>query len=61
MLSTDLEEKEKRKDDFNKEVQMIMKAEEQTAEEMARRARTKLTRQGIVDNDSVLTMLKEVN
>ncbi|CAF1066466.1 unnamed protein product [Adineta ricciae] len=53
------EEKEKRKDDFNKEVQMIMKAEEQTAEEMARRARTKLTRQGIVDNDSVLTMLKE--
>ncbi|CAF1064615.1 unnamed protein product [Adineta steineri] len=52
------EEKEKRKDEFEKEVQMIMKAEEQSAEEMARRARTKNTRQGIVDNDSVLPMFK---
>ena len=48
------EEKEKRKDEFEKEVQMIIKAEEQTAEEMARRARTKNTRQGLVDNDALL-------
>lgn len=48
------EEKEKRKDEFEKEVQMIMKANEETAEEMARRARTKNTRQGLVDNDAVL-------
>ncbi|CAF0934143.1 unnamed protein product [Adineta steineri] len=54
----DLKEKEKRKDEFEKEVQMIMKAEEQSAEEMARRARTKNTRQGIVDNDPVLPMFK---
>ncbi|CAM4927111.1 unnamed protein product [Rotaria socialis] len=52
------EEKEKRKDDFEKEVQMIIKAEEQTAEEMARRARTKVTRQGLIDNDSVLPVYK---
>jgi len=49
-----LEEKEKRKDEFEKEVQMIIEAGEQTAEEMARRARTKNTRQGLVDNDAIL-------
>lgn len=48
-----LEEKEKRKDEFEKEVQKIIQADEQTAEEMARRARTKNTRQGLVDNDAV--------
>ncbi|CAF0951740.1 unnamed protein product [Rotaria sordida] len=52
------EEKEKRKDEFEKEVQMIIKAEEQTAEEMARRARTKITRQGLIDNDAVLPLFK---
>ncbi|CAF2371700.1 unnamed protein product [Rotaria sp. Silwood2] len=52
------EEKEKRKDEFEKEVQMIIKAEEQTAEEMARRARTKITRQGLVDNDAALSAFK---
>ncbi len=55
-----LEEKEKRKDEFEKEVQMIIKAEEQTAEEMARRARTKNTRQGLVDNDAILPVFKPV-
>lgn len=53
------EEKEKRKDEFEKEVQMIMKANEETAEEMARRARTKNTRQGLVDNDIVLQHTNE--
>ncbi|CAF3370644.1 unnamed protein product [Rotaria sp. Silwood1] len=52
------EEKEKRKDEFEKEVQMIIKAEEQSAEEMARRARTKITRQGVVDNDAILPVFK---
>ena len=55
-----LEEKEKRKDDFEKEVQKIMEAEEQTAEEMARRAKIKVTRQGIVDNDSVFPVFQPV-
>lgn len=54
------EEKEKRKDEFEKEVQMIIKAGEQSAEEMARRARTKNTRQGLVDNDAVLSTIKTV-
>jgi len=52
------EEKEKRKDEFEKEVQMIIKAEEQSAEEMARRARIKVTRQGLVENDAVLPIFK---
>ncbi len=39
---------------------MIMKAEEQTAEEMARRAKTKNTRQGLIDNDAVLPVFKLV-
>ena len=55
-----LEEKEKRKDEFEKEVQKIIKAEEQTAEEMARRAKMKVTRQGIVDNDGVFPAFKPV-
>jgi len=55
-----LEEKEKRKDEFEKEVQMIIKAGEQTAEEMARRAQTKNTRQGLVDNDAILPAFKSV-
>lgn len=54
------EEKEKRKDEFEKEVQMIIKAEEQSAEEMARRARIKVTRQGLVENDAVLPIFKPV-
>ena len=54
------EEKEKRKDNFEKEVQMIIKAEEQTAEEMARRARIKVTRQGLVENDGVPPIFKPV-
>jgi hypothetical protein len=37
---------------------MIIKAGEQTAEEMERRARTKNTRQGLVDNDAVLPIFK---
>lgn len=53
-----LEEKEKRKDEFEKEVQMIIEAGEQTAEEMARRARTKNTRQGLVDNDVLSTHVR---
>jgi hypothetical protein len=48
-----LEEKEKRKDQFEKEVQMILNAEQQTAEEMARRVKIKVTRQGLVDNDAL--------
>jgi len=39
---------------------MIIKADEQTAEEMARRARTKNTRQGLVDNDAILPAFKPV-
>lgn len=39
---------------------MIIKAEEQTAEEMARRAKTKITRQGLIDNDAVLSTYKIV-
>jgi hypothetical protein len=39
---------------------MIIKAGEQTAEEMERRARTKNTRQGLVDNDAILPILKSV-
>jgi len=54
------EEKEKRKDQFEKEVQMIINAEEQTAEEMARRTKIKVTRQGLVDNDPMLPMFKLV-
>ncbi len=53
-----LEEKEKRKDEFEKEVQMIIQAGEQTAEEMARRARTKNTRQGLIDNDAILPRVR---
>ena len=33
---------------------MIIKAGEQSAEEMARRARVKNTRQGLVDNEAIL-------
>lgn len=47
-----IEVKEQRKDQFNKEVEMILNAEQQKAEEMARRVRIKVTRQGLVDNDS---------
>lgn len=47
-----LEEQEKRKDQFQKEIQMIIKSEEEKAVEMARRMRTKLTKQGLVDNDA---------
>jgi hypothetical protein len=47
-----LEEKEKRRDQFEKEVQMIINAEQQKAEEMARRFRTKVTKQGLVDNEA---------
>jgi len=39
---------------------MIIKAEEQTAEEMARRAKTKITRQGVVDNDAMAPVFKGV-
>jgi len=39
---------------------MIINAEEQTAEEMARRTRIKVTRQGLVDNDPMLPMFKLV-
>jgi hypothetical protein len=39
---------------------MIIKAEEQTAEEMARRAKTKITRQGVVDNDAMVQVFKGV-
>jgi hypothetical protein len=39
---------------------MIINAEQQTAEEMARRTRIKVTRQGLVDNDSMLPMFKLV-
>ncbi|CAF4702320.1 unnamed protein product [Rotaria sp. Silwood1] len=55
------EEKEKRKDQFEKEVQRIINAEQQTAEEMARRARIKVTRQGLIHNDVHLPLstLKE--
>lgn len=56
-----VEEKEKRKDEFEKEVQMIIKAGEQTAEEMARRARTKNTRQGLVDNEPILSTVRIKN
>ena len=38
---------------------MIIQAGEQTAEEMARRARTKNTRQGLIDNDTIGTQVKE--
>ncbi len=31
---------------------MILNAEQQTAEEMARRVKIKVTRQGLVDNDA---------
>jgi len=48
-----LEVKEKRKDQFEKEVEMIINAEQQKAEEMARRVRMKVTRQGLVDNDAI--------
>ena len=40
---------------------MIIKAEEQSAEEMARRGKVKITRQGLVDNDAVLPALKLVS
>ena len=46
------EVKEKRKDQFEKEVQMIMKAEQQKAEELARRARTKTNRSDLIDTYS---------
>ncbi|CAF5154105.1 unnamed protein product, partial [Rotaria sp. Silwood1] len=49
-------EKEKRKDQFEKEVQRIINAEQQTAEEMARRARIKVTRQGLIHNDVHLSL-----
>ena len=39
---------------------MIIKAEEQIALEMARRAKTKVTRQGLVDNDPILPIFKHV-
>ncbi|UJR30808.1 hypothetical protein I4U23_018326 [Adineta vaga] len=46
------EEKEKRKDQFEKEVQMIIKAEQQKADELARRARSNVPQQVLLDNDS---------
>ncbi|CAF0850269.1 unnamed protein product [Adineta ricciae] len=46
------EVKEKRKDQFEKEVQMIMKAEQQKAEELARRARAKTNRSDLIDTYS---------
>ncbi|CAF1282710.1 unnamed protein product [Adineta ricciae] len=49
------EVKEKRKDQFEKEVQMIMKAEQQKAEELARRARTKTNRSDLIDNYSFVS------
>ncbi|CAF0765224.1 unnamed protein product [Adineta steineri] len=52
------EEKEKRKDQFEKEVQMIINAEQQTAEEMARRARLKIIQQGFIDNHIFFSMIK---
>ncbi|CAF1212957.1 unnamed protein product [Rotaria sordida] len=57
------EEKEKRKDQFEKEVQRIINAEQQTAEEMARRAGIKVTRQDLINNDkfSPLSTLEEQN
>ena len=39
---------------------MIIKAEEQVAVEMARRAKIKFTRQGLVENDSILPAFKLV-
>ncbi|CAM4944756.1 unnamed protein product [Rotaria socialis] len=48
------EEKEKRKDQFEKEVQSIMLAEQLLAEERARRARIKIHRQDFIDNDAAL-------
>lgn len=47
-----LEEKEKRKHEFDKQIQMIIKSDEEKAKEMERRKRTKLTKQGLVDNDA---------
>lgn len=38
---------------------MIIEAGEQTAEEMARRARTKNTRQGLIDNDATASQVRE--
>ncbi|CAF2879709.1 unnamed protein product [Rotaria sp. Silwood2] len=55
------EEKEKRKDQFEKEVQRIINAEQQTAEELARRTRIKVTRQDLIHNETLLPLstLKE--
>jgi hypothetical protein len=39
---------------------MIINAEQQKAEEMARRVRMKVTRQGLVDNDAILPAFKSV-
>ncbi|CAF4783595.1 unnamed protein product, partial [Rotaria sp. Silwood2] len=50
------EEKEKRKDQFEKEVQRIINAEQQTAEELARRTRIKVTRQDLIHNDTLLAL-----
>jgi hypothetical protein len=55
-----LEEKEKRKDQFEKEVQMSINAEQQRVEEMARHKRMKITKQGLVDNDILVPMVKLV-
>lgn len=46
------EEREKRKGEFEKEIQMIIKSQEEKAVEMARRMKTKATKQGLVDNDA---------
>lgn len=39
---------------------MIIKAQELTAEEMARRSRLKVTRQGLVENEPVIPAFKLV-
>ena len=54
-----LEEQEKRKDEFEKHVQMILKSEEEKGMEMARRMKTKPTKQGLVDNEAHCSALIE--
>lgn len=51
------EEREKRKGQFEKEIQMIIKSQEEKAMEMARRMRTKSTKQGLVDNETNYPLL----
>ena len=55
-----VEEKEKLKDEFDKEVQMAINVDEQTAEERARLRRMKISKQGLVDNDTPAPVVKSV-